>query len=216
MDIKVKKTIESFFSEYPLHRFEKGQVLLRPEEKLSSIFYLAEGQVIEYDISPSGNEIVVNAFKPASFFPMSSALNRSPNRYFFEAATTVSVRQAPVGKVVEFLKDNPEIVFDLLTRVYRGADGLKRRMAHLMGSNAEGRAIFELLNAARRFGKQRRDGYIVIQLTESDLAKRSGLARETLSRAIQTLKQSGLVRITSKGIVIPDLQRLEEALDSGL
>lgn len=216
MDPEVKKTIEKFFSSYPLRHFEKGQILLRPDEKLSDIFYLVEGQIVEYDISPNGNEIVLNAFKPVSLMPLSNALNRNPNRYFFEAANSVTVRQAPVGKVMEFLKSNPNVVFDLLARVYRGTDGLMRRMAHLMGSNAEGRAVFELLNAARRFGKRTRDGSIMIPLTESDLAKRSGLARETLSRAIQSLKQAGLVRITSRGIVVPNLQRLEEASDSGL
>src|SRR4051812_32598848 len=150
--------IADFFNNYPLHTFRKRQLLIRAEETPAGVFYITEGRVSQYDITPGGNEVVVNVFKPGAFFPMSTAINRAPNHYFFEASTVVTARQAPLDDAVTFLHDNPDVAFDLLARVYRGVDGVLRRMAHLMGGNAHTRLIFELLNAANRFGEAQADG----------------------------------------------------------
>lgn len=215
MSKSVKQTVGDFFEEYPLRRFDKGEILIRPDERLNEVFYLVEGSVIQYDISGAGNEVVVNVFKPGAFFPMSMAINRTPNYYFFETSVPVAVRAAPVPRVVAFVKEHPEVLFDLLARVYRGTDGLQRRMAHLMGGNAHSRLVFELINAAYRFGERVPRG-VVVPLTENDLAKRSGLSRETVSRAMNKLKSKGLVAVQTSGVVIFDIADLEDLLGTDL
>jgi CRP/FNR family transcriptional regulator len=215
MSKDVKQIVGNFFENYPLRRFDKGEVLIRPEERLENIFYLVEGSVIQYDISSAGNEVVVNAFKPGAFFPMSLAINHTPNYYYYEAATSVTVRMAPCERIVEFIKEQPDVMFDLLSRVYSGTDGLQRRMAHLMGGNARSRLIFELMNAAYRFGEHTPEGTLV-PLTENDLARRSGLSRETISRAMNKLKTEGFVAVQPSGVIIFDITNLEDLLGSSL
>jgi CRP/FNR family transcriptional regulator, cyclic AMP receptor protein len=215
MDQKIKQLLDDFFAGYPLRRMNKGEIILRPDETLQHVFYLVEGSVVQYDISAAGNEVVVNAFKPNAFFPMSLAINRTPSNYFFETATPVEMRAAPADDVVVFLKQHPDVLFDLLARVYRGTDGLQRRMAHLMGGNAKSRLIFELINAAYRFG-ERTDAGMRIPLTENDLAKRSGLSRETVSRTVNKLKVDGLVQVKQSNIVVADVVKLEKLLGSDL
>ncbi len=216
MDDAVSQKVKKFFSAYPLRSFAKGEIICHAEEELSGVFYVLEGRVNQYDISPSGSEVVVNVFKPPAFFPMSWAINKTPNRYFFEAATVVKAHEAPAEDIVRFLKANPDVTFDLLSRVYRGLDGLLRRTSHLMGGDAGTRLLFELLNAAHRFGELNEKGEIVIRLKEGDLAKHSGLARETVSRLLQKLKKSELVKIESGRIVIPSTANLEMALGRDL
>lgn len=215
MDKKIKQRLDDFFAGYPLKTMEKGEIILRPEDTLEHVFYLVEGSVIQYDISSAGNEVIVNAFKPNAFFPMSMAINRTPSSYFFETATPVVLRMAPADDVVAFLKKEPEVLFDLLSRVYRGTDGLQRRMAHLMGGNAKSRLIFELINAAYRFGEKVPEG-IRIPLTENDLAKRSGLSRETVSRTANKFKNDGLVIVRQNAIIVADVSKLEQLLGSDL
>ncbi len=208
--------VTSFFTKYPLRTFEKRQLLIRAETEIEYVFYIVEGRVSQYDITASGNEIAVNIFKPGAFFPMSSAINNTPNHYFFEASAKTVVHAVPAAEAVQFLKDNPEILFDLLARVYRGVDGILRRMTHLMGGDAKTRLLFELLNSAYRFGEQQQDGSMLIRLSEGDLARHSGLARETVNRNIQTLKTAGLLTITHDGIAIKDTKTLEQLLGTGV
>ncbi|MEK7152841.1 MAG: Crp/Fnr family transcriptional regulator [Patescibacteria group bacterium] len=210
-----QRTID-FFTQYPLRTFDKRQLLIRAESEVDHVFYMVEGRVSQYDITPSGNEVAVNVFKPGAFFPMSSAINNTPNHYFFEASVKTVVHVVPAADAVQFLKDNPDILFDLLARVYRGVDGILRRMAHLMGGDAKTRLSFELLNAAYRFGEQQQDGSVFVGLSEGDLARHSGLARETISRLIQSLKTAGLVEIDPHGILLKDIRKLEAQLGGDL
>ena len=213
-DIKAK--VAKFFTQYPLHVFDKQEMVISAETDLPGVFYLIEGRISQYDITPSGNEVVVNVFKPGAFFPMSAAINRAPNPYFFEASTKAIAHVAPAADAVQFLRDNPDVTFDLLSRVYRGVDGVLRRMAHLMGGDARSRLLFELLNAGQRFGEPQKNREVFIPLNEGDLARQSGLARETVNRQLQALKSEGLLEVTYQGVVIKDLRQLAQLLDTRL
>jgi len=208
--------VKAFFTGFPQKRFEKGQIIVQPDQPLDQVYYLTEGEVIQYDISSTGNEAVVNVYKPGAFFPMSVAINKIPNTYFFEAASSVELHVASGEDAVEFLKKSPEVAFDLLSRVYRGTDGLMRRMAHLMGGSARTRLLFELINASYRFGKKTTGDEIQLNLSENDFAKRTGLSRETISRMMKALKADGLVSLNSKGVVVTSLARLEAFLGTRL
>jgi CRP-like cAMP-binding protein len=205
--------VKTFFSKYPVHTFDKRQLLASAGEPLPGIFYVVEGRVSSYDITPAGNEVVVNVYKPGAFFPMSSALNDIPNGYFLEASTKVKAHIAPMKDVVEFMQANPDVTFDLLSRVYRGVEGVLRRMAYLMGGDTKSRLLFELLNAAYRFGESKDDDSVFIPLSENDIARHSGMARETVNRNLQHIKSEGLVQVSHSGITIKDLPALEKKLN---
>lgn len=208
----ISQKVKGFFSAYPVRKFDKRQLIIQPDEPLTEVFYIVDGLVSQYDITSSGNEVVVNIFKPGAFFPMSTALNSTPNPYFFEASTVVVAHGAPPADAVQFLKDNPDVALDLLSRVYRGVDGVLRRMTHLMGGDAHHRLIFELLNAAYRFGEPTGNGSTYVPLKEGDIAKHSGLARETVNRQLQALKTAHMLTVTHQGITLTDLKELEALL----
>jgi CRP-like cAMP-binding protein len=214
---EIAQKIETFFKEFPLKTFSKGEMLIQAEKAPAGVFYITEGRVSQYDISPNGTSVVVNVFKPPAFFPMSWAINDTTNYYFFEAATPqVITRVAPRDRVLDFLHHNPDVTFNLLSRLYRGTDGLQRRMAHLMGGDAKSRLLFELLNASYRFGESRPDDSIFVPLKENDIAKHSGLTRETINRNLRHLKESGLIEITHLGFYVKDIRKLEAELGTKL
>ena len=101
-------------------KYTKGEVLIRADENPSGVLYLTKGLVKVYCISEKGDEIILNIFQPISFFPMSWAVNDVPNSFFYEAVSEVSLYQAPKNEVLIFLKKNPDVLFDLLQRVFKG------------------------------------------------------------------------------------------------
>lgn len=208
----VTDKIQRFFSKYPKHTYPKGQILVFAGEAPEHVFYLTKGRVRQYDLSYRGDEIIVNVFKPPAFFPMSWAINRTPNSFFFKTELETELHIIPPDDAVKFLEDNPDVTLDLLGRVYRGADGLLGRMVHLMSGTARSRLWYELIIECRRTGEQREDGTYILNLTETDLAARSGLSRETISREIHKLKKQGIVDIKNKSIIITDVAGLEETL----
>lgn len=212
MDKTAAELVEEFFSKYRVRKYTKGQVLLLNGDDAQFVYNVVSGRVKQYDVSYRGDEIILNVFKPPAFFPMSLAINKTDNPYTYEAETDIEVRQAPADEVVAFLRTNPEVTFDLLSRVYRGVDGMLARMAHLMATSAKGRLMFELLLACRRFGEKTPEGGYILAMRESGLGARAGLSRETVSREMKKLINEGLVSLHSGTIIITDVQTFEEKL----
>ena len=186
--------VKAFYSERPLKTYEKGSIIVFPnEEQLPPITYIENGLIGQYDITTDGNKAVVNIFKPGAFFPASSAVNRSFNSYYFEALTDVSVRQSSPELVDAFLRENPYVVYDLLQRLYKGVDGVLKRMFLLLGETANARVLYELFMYADRFGRKQPNGSIIVDVTANGLAQQTGLARETVSRELKKLKATGIL-----------------------
>lgn len=212
MDPKIAKKIDKFFTQFKRKVYKKGEILVRAGDDLFGIFYLKNGHVKQYSISKKGDELVVNVFKPIAFFPMSWAINNTRNRFFYEAMTDLELWIAPKEETIEFIKTNPDILFNLISRVYSGVDGILIRMTYLMSGNAYPRLIIELVIRARRFGKKNIKE-IKIKISEKDLAAESGLSRETISRGMKILKQKKFVTFEKNTLTITNIGKLEEELD---
>lgn len=212
MDEALASKIDAFFNKFKHQIYKKGEILIRADDNPSGILYLKSGAVKEYCISKKGEEIVLNIFKPVSFFPMSWAMNDTPNIYYFEATTDTEVWKAPQKEAVEFLKNNSDVLFNLLSRVYKGTDGLLMRLTMLMSGDAYARLITELIIHAKRFGKKIGESSYEVKVAEKDLATQTGMTRETISREIKILRDGGLITFEKNTLTIKDINLLEEQL----
>lgn len=213
MDQTVQAKVDIFFRKYKKHSYKKGEMLIRADDEPQGTMYLTTGRVKAYTISRKGEEVIVNIFKEGSFFPMSWAVSDSPNTYFYEALTEVELWRAPKNDVVVFLRSEPDVLFDLLRRVYIGVDGVLQRMSYLMGEDAYTRLIAELVITAKRFGEKTGDGGIELKTSEKDLAAQTGLTRETVSREIKKLKDKNLITLHRDIVLIRSLSSLENELE---
>lgn len=216
MTESVAKKINNFFTKQTKLECKKGEVLIQAEEEPSGVFFLVSGTVKMYTITADGQEVVVSLFKGGSFFPMNWAINDKLNKFYFETMEESVLWRAPRKAVLEYIQQDPEILFDLLSRLYSGMDGVLQRMVFLMSGTAYQRVINELIILARRFGKEfLKDGSFEVEIAvlEKDIAAESGLTRETVSREIKQLKNKKLVSVSKGALLIPNLQNLVDELD---
>lgn len=215
MKKKIADKLNTFFTNYTRQFYRKGEILIQADEGPDGIFFLKNGHVKQYVISQNGDEVVVNIFKPICFFPMLWAVHNTSNKYYFEATTPVEVWKAPKDKVLELIKGDNELLFDLLSRVYVGTEGLLTRMIYLISGNAYTKLIVELLIHAKRFGTLSKNGISYeIKVTERDLGTHVGITRETVSRKMKVLKDRGLVKFNKNVLRIPDTTKLEAELSA--
>ncbi len=213
MDDTTLKDLDAFFSQYPIKQYHKDQILVYANEDPTGVFYLVSGTVRKYDIADSGDEIVMNVFKPSVFFPASWVLNKTPNRYFFQAESPIAVRRAPSDEFVDFLEAHPKIIYTLLKQVYLGLEDTQRRIIRLMHGDTRSRLLFELVIEGRRSGKLQADGSCLLSITAAELAHRAGLSRETISRELAKIVQDeDILARQGRLLVVRDLRALESQL----
>ena len=181
---------KDFFAAYLERAYAKGELLLRPGDS-GIVYYIESGVVVQYDISERGEKLVVNTYKPGSFLYLPNLLGQSDINFFFEASEQVVARRAPSRDVAAFIAQQPGVAYDTLVRLTRGTDGLLRRLAGTMAGGAEARVLQELKLLQARF--PRAEGKVAITIVE--LAAQTGLARETVSRAVKKLRETGAVSV---------------------
>ena len=211
MDDPVFKKLNKFFTEFkPIH-YQRGETILRAEDVPQGASFIKSGYVRLYSISKEGKDVTLNIFKPGSYFPMTWVIADMPNVYFYEAMTDVEILRAPKGKVVDFLKGQPEILFELTKRILVGLEGILTRIQYLLYGDAHSKVASAILLLARRFGEKRKEGTVItLPFTHAGIASLAGITRETTSLEMEKLKKEGLITNKNHLIVVKDMGKLRE------
>lgn len=212
-DPEVYQKLLAFFGQYRSLHYPKGHVVLPAFSSPSGIYLVTKGLVKQYILIPNGQELVVNMYKPGSYFPMIYAMTGEKNNHFFEAVEDIEVYRAPITDTLDFLKREPDVLFDLTRRLYIGMDGLLQQLTLNAIGNTYQKVIATLVMAAKRFGEEQH-GSVVIKrrFSHQEIGRISGTGRETVTRTLSQLKKAGLIQIDNKVITILDLKKLEEEL----
>lgn len=207
----VRDKTEQFFASGVTKLYNQAQTIVFAGEEPTGVMLLVDGIVEQYDITNEGNKLTVNMFRSGAFFPMSWAITKVPNTYFYAAFSDVTVRMIDASTAVRFLRENNDVAYDLLRRVYIGTGAIQNRLVLAASGAASERLVFELLTEAYRFGQMTDDSYAVIRIKQVSLAERSGLARETVGRELHKLASDGLIVMTKQGMIL-SLDKLSSRL----
>lgn len=215
MNTDKTKEFEKFYKQFQIRNYKKSEMLIRADDDPQGIFYLKKGYVRQYTISKAGYELTLHILRPISYFPMVWAVNGTPNVYYFEALTPVEVGRASRDQVVNFIKDKPTIIFELMSELLEDYAESLKRIEHLVFSDAYRRVISILLYIAKHFGEENSKGIIVAhRFTQQDIATLVGVARETASNEMVKLEKKGLVKYVDHSMLFESIKELELELSS--
>lgn len=215
MDTGKTKIFETFYKQFSIRNYKKGEMLIRADDDPQGIFCLTKGYVRQYTISKAGFELTLHILKPISYFPMVWAVNGTPNVYYFEALTPVEVGRAPRDQVVDFIKDKPIVIFELMSELVEDYAESLKRIEHLVFSDAYRRVISVLLYIAKHFGEKLDTGIIVHhRFTQQDIATLVGVAGETASIEMVKLEKKGLVKYIDHAMIFESIDTLDLELSS--
>lgn len=204
-----------FFASYTPLTYKKGEMILRAEDPPYGVYYIEKGVVRQYAINGSGETLMLQLYRPGAFFPMTWVISDAPNRYYFEAATPVSIRRASRDEVKRFLNDHPEVLKDFVERLLTGVVGLWSRMEQLVLESAYTKTILLILYYASKFGVADRDAVsLELSPTHREIAAWIGTTRETASLQVEVLKKKKLIATRGRQLTIPSLPALEKELSS--
>lgn len=208
-----QRKLEKFFSQFPTKKYKKGEILVAAEENPKISFRLLKGFIREYAISEEGEDLTIHLYPPGSFFPLMWVLNKIPNTHYFEALDDSLVTLTPHKKLKRFLRDNPEILFELTQRLVFGLHGLAQRIENISFGNAQVRVVSILLYLTSHFGiKQKRQITITRKFTHQEIATLTGLTRERVSLELEKLTKLNFVKYQNHHITLVKLENLKKLL----
>ena len=203
--------LASFFSKFRELHYKKGEVIIRPDDSPAGVFYIEKGYVDLYTLSESGQELSLIIFKPGDFFPMIWAFNEVNISQYCETMTRADIRHAPREEFREFVKQNPEVLWNVTSKILVRLRGILERMEYMVFGNAYQKVASILVICAERFGTAENHGVIIkVPLTHRDIANLIGLTRETISIELKKLEKSGIIMKKGGRIHVKNISKLKE------
>jgi CRP-like cAMP-binding protein len=189
--------------------FGPGVTLFHQGMPGSSLYVIAEGSVRVFAVGLTGQEHTFTTFGPGNFFGELSVIDGLPR-----TASAITLDQTVLWLMtresfIRLLDDCPSLcraVVEILAgRIRRSATHVES----IIFQDVLGRVAFEILNLADRHGRASDDGIeIDMPLTQSDLATIVGATRESVNKALSTLRKQGLLEMEGTRLVVFDAEEL--------
>ncbi len=213
MNIDIGLVLANFCSQYKILGYKKGDIVIRGDDEPTGVYFIREGVVKMGHVDLEGGELIVNLFKPGSFFPMTWAIGNVDNNYYYQALTSIKVAKVPKEDFLKFLKSNPEVLYDLTRRLLIGLDGVIFNMRYLISGSSSSKVAAILSMLVKRFGTKQSEGILIdLPLSHQEIAHFTGLARETVTLAINKFILDGVLVQRKRKIFVTDMSAINEKI----
>jgi len=196
--------LENVLSKGERTRYRKGETVCLEDEP-GDVFYLVlRGKVKISLLSKEGKEVIVSTRREGEFFGEMAIIEGKTRSASVAALEETEMIGFGETSFMELIHRHPGIALKLLQSLcarLREADVKIRTLALL---DVYGRVARTLLDLAKRDGEEAEDGSLVFQRpTQEDIAKMIGTSRETVSRTMKVLEESGFFEGKGKRLRIP-------------
>ena len=203
--------LTEFFSKHKLVKYKKGEVILRPGEKVDYVGFIKSGHVRVYYLSESGQEVTMQFFKPILFFTLIFAKTEIANKYYFEAVDGVEIYKSPAAETLEWFRNDREAMSMMTDCIMMAFLNLTDQIGYLLSGNAFSRVASMLVSLASKNGENSFRDTIDFGITHKLIASLTGLTRETVTLQMLKLEKQGLIVNQNKKIFIKDYEALIKA-----
>lgn len=198
----------TIFMQERTYEYKKKQVLLEQGIYTDSVYYIVEGLVEYTHVDTEGNEKLIEVIGQGSIFNLQPFFGGNVTLGSF--VTLVPTRVVPLKKdkllgllgdkelAEELLHEMSSIVAGMTRQLWVNAESANTRIEQVLYGLAENRLLF-----------RPEDEHALIDVAQSDLARISRTTRVTVTKALSKLKEMGVVEVQYGGILVKDLDALQ-------
>lgn len=175
--------------------YKKDEIILRETEFGNALYLIGKGSVKVSIYSDEGGETILTFLNEGDFFGEMALFLDS-----FRCANVITLKDTEVylfqrEEFYKILQNNFKItrkIIEILCKRLRQANFFIDSLAHL---DVSGRLIRFFQQVVKDTGKDEGEFYLIPRFNQQDLAGRIATTRETISRILADLKESGLLEI---------------------
>jgi CRP/FNR family transcriptional regulator, cyclic AMP receptor protein len=188
----------------PMFTASDGKLVMVPGRQEQSMYILKEGTIRLFRLSRDGREVTLGELEPGEVFgtlPMFGALSRNTYAVAEGDALICHIGEA---QLIELIGRHPDMAVRLLGIVGERLAAAEDRIEDLTFRSAEQRIARSLLDLWEANPRSK------LSVSHEEIARRAGVARETVTRMLRLLEKSQVVKTGYRSIRILDTAPLEE------
>jgi len=184
--------------------FGKGGFLFHAGEQVDRIFVIASGQVAATITSKRGTPLVFHVATTGECPGHTDLLHDGPHTASAQALDAVTALAVPARTCTELLEAEPAALLAYAKNLAAIVRVLNGSLADLVFLDLERRLAQMLAESPSR------EGRVELRMTQTELAARLGVARQSLNQALSRLAGRGLIVVeAARAIRITDRATLE-------
>lgn len=194
----------------------KGELLFNLGDKSGGMFVIADGRVRIWAVSASGVEVTLNVLTPGAVFGEIGMLDNSERTA--GASSMAATRLLTITRRVFFdaLDRDPQLTRNVIALLCQRLRWVSARMEDASLRQAPQRLARLVAHLARDHGSKTTAGIeIAIKLTQGELAQWTAMSRENLNKLLVGWADEGVLTQSRAGIIVHELDRLDEIAEFG-
>lgn len=194
-----------------LRRFRRGAALVLEGGRSDHVFVLVEGSVKVVSATPEGRELLLAIRGPGEVIGELTVLDggTSPRSASVLALDAVTARVIPGTTFLGYLEGHPRVLVQLVRGLIGRLREADRRRVEFGSFDALHRIARLLAEMALAGGRPTAEGVVLSQsLSQEELASMISASRESVTRALATLRRRGLVTTRRKAVIVTDIAAL--------
>jgi CRP-like cAMP-binding protein len=193
--------------------FGAGVTLFHQDMPGMMLYMLAEGHVRIYSIGHTAQEFTYHICGPCDVFGELSLLDDGYHSATCMTITPVKTWLLSKDQLTDVLQKYPVVSLRLMRVLASRVRSTTRKAEALAFQDVQGRLAYEILNLAKKYGKQTEEGIVItVPLNQNDLASMVGATRESVNKALSLLRAQNMIKLSGLSLVMADQPGLERML----
>ena len=178
------------------------------------VFFVVAGAVRVLIYSKSGREVILADIEEGGFFGELAPIDGQPRSAGVLALSDALVATMPGAVFMDALNTHPDLAMHVMKLLAARVRALDNRILEYSTLHVRQRIAYELLRLAQRDPKNPSRGILASRPTHAEIAARVSTHREAVSREMKRLERKGILVRQRGTIILTDMPRLVQQLET--
>ena len=194
--------------------FEKNTMLISEGDISRDFIIVSNGKIKIFGQSQDGKEQILYILTNGDFFGERNLLHDRKVDYYAQAMEDTLVCTIEKSRFQSLVTRFPGIGLKIMDVLCDRLDKMESMFKKISPKDVDSRVNMMLLELSQKYGRKHRDGVLIeLPMNREEMANYIGVARETVSRKITSLRDEGVIKIIgNKKILILNEKALADSI----
>ncbi|MFZ5988158.1 MAG: Crp/Fnr family transcriptional regulator [Bacillota bacterium] len=180
-------------------KYKKDTMIVSEGDIPQNFIIVSKGKIKIYGYSQEGKEQIMYMLTDGDFFGARDLIHDKEADYNAQAMEDTIVCAIDKHKFQKLLLRFPGISIKIMEVLCERLEKMESLFRKISPKDVDSRVNMMLIELAQRYGRKQDEGTLIeLPMSREDMANYIGVARETVSRKLTSLKEEGIIEIMGK------------------